>query len=148
LGKRRRDISQRTGRHQGHGAAGGAAAGLHNEIDRVTFSERLRRFVDRIAVDAGLAVRGLAGNWVAHQWPVAAGVNGNVGSPRQFQDQPRITLGEIEGHVAGHRSHPQDIEFRRRAGEQQHHRVVLPGVAIDDNRPCHGAPSPLQVIIS
>ncbi len=56
------------------------------------------------------------------------------GLPGQFAHDPRVLLGQRQGHVARHGGDAQHLDILGRGQRQQdRHRVILSGVGVDDD---------------
>ena len=85
-------------------------------------------------VQAGLAVHVLGGDQLAHQRPRAAGMDGQIGPSGEFAHLARILLGQRQRHVAGDHGDREHVQLVRRAERQQDgERIVMTGVAVDDD---------------
>jgi hypothetical protein len=86
-------------------------------------------------VDAGIAVDMFGSQRSDHQGPRATGMDRHVLALGQFADEPRIALRQFDRDIPGDRRHRKNADgFGRGKGEQEIDRIVLTGIAIDDDR--------------
>jgi hypothetical protein len=71
---------------------------------------------------------------LAHERPVRTRGDGNVATPGEFEHADRIGGGLVERLVAGDGRDAEQLEFGRGEREQQCDRVVVPGIAVDEDR--------------
>ena len=111
---------------------------LHHEvddgIDGVGGCERPGRLGQRDAVEAGLAVHVLGRLQDARERAGAAGVHGHRGVAGKLHELAGVALGEGQRDVAGDRGDGQGLDLVGRGqGQEDRDRVVLAGVAVDDD---------------
>ena len=70
--------------------------------------------------------------------PVRAGGDGDVGPAREGQDAQRVAGRRLERRVPADRRDAEQVDLGSRDREEDGERVVVPGVAIEDDRPGHG----------
>jgi hypothetical protein len=122
-GRDERDRSRRTADERGR------------ELDRGLGPEIDRRLGQVRAVEPGCAVDVDGDPRLPDQGPVGAGRNRDVLAAEQRERPAGVERGERERRVPGARCDPEDVQAGRRAGERDRERVVMAGVAVDDDRP-------------
>ena len=128
-----RDIRQRTGRDERHGD-GARRDRLGHELDRVGAERRSDRRRQRRPVEAALAVDVRRDGQVPDEGPVGARRDRDVAPADELQHPERIGSRLLERLVAVHRRHPEHVELRAAEREQQRDRVVVAGIAVEDDR--------------
>ncbi len=79
----------------------------------------------------------------ALQWSVGAAGDWHVGDPGHGAHHQRVAQALIHGLVAVHDRDGPQVDHRARVGQEQGHRVVMSGVAVQDHR--HGRSHPATV---
>ena len=129
-----RQIGQRAERRQGN-----VAVRRHQSIDEKIHGVRRLQGHDRLGKrGAGEAVGAMDTDRRPQGFQDrtrTAGMDGHMAASGDLADAQRIPRGKIERHVARHRGDGEQVEFRRGEGQQERHRVVLAGIAIDDQGP-------------
>jgi hypothetical protein len=134
LGEGERHVRERPDRAERHRARGPAADDVHDRVHRVLVPERHGRLGQLDAVQAGGAVDVLGRLQPPEERPGAAGVDRHIRPAAQLDELPGVAGGERQRDVAGDGGHCQQLDLIRAGQRQQEcHRVVLAGVAVDDN---------------
>ena len=130
------DIGERAGGHERDRIIGRCHQRLDDEIDGVLRLQRMGRIVDIEPVDARAPVHVLRGDQCAHQRARATGEDLHIGAPAELAHEARVAFRQRQRHVAGYRGDAKNFQFAGRSKrEQQHDRIVLARVAINQNRP-------------
>ena len=125
-------VGERPGGHQGHRLARGEDR-ADEEIHRVPGESgeagggQLRPVQARNAVDLG------GHDGLAQQRAVGSAGRGDILPADQAQDAPRVAPGLLPGLVAGDGGHPEHLQLRGGAGQQNRHHVVMAGIAVDED---------------
>ena len=90
------------------------------------------------AVEPGLAVDVAGDADVAQQRAGAAGGERHSGDPADAGDRECVAGDLLQGLVPGHGGHGEELDVGAAVGEQQRDRVVVPGVAVEDDLAGHG----------
>ena len=129
------DIGQRTRWNQGNGAGFVGHDGVDDEVDGVGIGKRgvgLRK-IDAVDVHAGGAVDGLGNFYGAHERAIAAGVDRNLRVTGDFLDHEGIAGDLVQGLVAADGGNAQHINVRVSHGQEQSHRIIVAGIAVQNN---------------
>ena len=113
-------------------AAAATAPAIHSTASRETgstFGGGQRR-----PVEPALAVDVCRDDELALQRLRRSGGDGHVRAARELQDAQRVRRGLLERLVAVGRRHAEQVELGACQREQQRDRVVVPGVAVEDDR--------------
>ena len=115
------------------------AQAVGEEVDRV---QRLglargRRQVRPVEPRLAVHVRGHAR--LAHERPVGPGRHRHVAAAGELEHPQRVGRRLVERLVAVHGRDPEQLQLGARERQQQRHRVVVPGVAVDQDRRRHDA---------
>ena len=141
LDHRHGDIGQRAERAQRHRPWRLAAQRVDDEVDAVLGLERLLRFRQLRAVEAGRPVDMLGRHQRPPHWPPAAGIDRHLGASGELdhlQGVPGV-LGKAD--IAGDRDDAEHVELLGRGErEEDGDRVVLAGIGVDDDLARHGCP--------
>ena len=125
-----------------------APAGAHltrEELDGVLGDRRGRRVGELGAVQAGLAVDVRGDVALAHERPVGAGRDGHVGAAGELEHAERVRRRLLERLVARDGRDPDQLDLGRGEREQDRDRVVVAGVAVEDDRRAHRAEYPVHL---
>src|ERR671920_1921794 len=68
-----------------------------------------------------------------HEWTVRAGGDGDVGAVDELEHAQRVRGRLLERLIAGDRRDAEELELGRRECEQQRDRVVVTGVAVEQD---------------
>ena len=135
-GERQRDVGERAGRDQRDRTARCADPG-GEEVDRVLGDGRPGGRREVGPVEPGLPVHVLCHLRVADQRAVGTGGDRNVAAAGELEHAQRVGGRLVERLVAVDGGDPEQLELRARERQQQRHRVVVPGVAVDQHRRGH-----------
>ena len=111
----------------------GREQALGEEFDRVLLDRSATRGGEIGAVQAGLAVRVGRDDELAHERPVGAGRDGEVGSSGELEHAEGIGGDLVERLVPGDGRDAEDLELGAGEREQEGDRVVLARVAVDED---------------
>jgi hypothetical protein len=134
--EQQRDVGQRTGRHErdrplaGMDALGQIVHGVRR--DRLPLR---RRQVG--PVEAGLAVDVGGDRRFADERAVGAGGDRDVVAAGELEDAQRVGRGLRERLVAGDRRDAEQLDLGTGEREQHRHRVVVAGIAVEQDRYRH-----------
>ena len=103
-------------------------------VDGVLLLDRARRRRQVGAVEAGLAVHVRRDVALAHERLVGARVDRDVGAAGELEHAQCVGGRLVERLVAGDGRHADELELGRGDGEQQRNRVVVTGIAVEDDR--------------
>jgi hypothetical protein len=144
LGARRQgDVGQRPGRHEGHRPGVARHHRLHDDLDRVPGIERQYRLGEHRAVEPRLPVDARRVVPLPDQRAVGARRERHPGDPADPGHGQGVPGDAVEGLVAGDGRDGQQLDLRAAVREQQGDGVVVPGVAVQDDRVRHAASSPV-----
>src|SRR6266849_3890856 len=85
-------------------------------------------------VQTGLAVNLRGDELLADERPICTGGDGDVGASCKLEHADRIRRRLVERLVAGGGGDAEQLHFRRGYREKQRDRVVVPRVAVDEDR--------------
>ena len=137
LFKRHRDVGQGAKRAQGHRMRGLTPQGFNNEINAMLCLQRHRRIGQLRAIQPRLPMHIFRRDQLALDRAVAARVNPRLWLSSQFTDDPAVLFGELQGHIACHGRHPQNLQLGTGQRQQNGKGIVLPGVSVDDDLAGH-----------
>ena len=86
------------------------------------------------AVEPALAVDVRGDDELAAERPVGARRDGDVRAADELEDAERVGGRLLERLVAVRRRHAEQLDLRAREREQERDRVVVPGIAVEDDR--------------
>lgn len=129
------DIGQRTRWNQGNGAGFVGHDGVDDEVDGVGIGKRGAwvRKLDAIDIHAGGAVDNLGNFYGAHERAIAAGVDRNLRMTGDFLDDQGIAGDLVQGLVAADGGNAQQIDVGIAHSQEQGYRVIVAGVAVQNN---------------
>ena len=104
------------------------------EVDRMLGPRGAARRRQVGAVEAGLAVHVRRDVALAHERPVGARVDRDVAAARELEHAQRVRRRLVERLVAGDGRDADELELGRGEREQERDRVVVTGVAVEDDR--------------
>ncbi len=93
------------------------------------------------AVQTGLAVHVSGDVALANERCVRSGVDRDVAATGELEHAQRVVRRLVERLVAGDGRHADELELGRREGQQDRDRVVVAGIAVEDDRSRSHAPS-------
>ena len=99
---------------------------------------RGRRLRQRRPVQPALAVDVRGDDELPLERPVRAGRDRDVGPADELEHPQRVRGRLLQRLVAVRRRHAEELDLGAREREQQRDRVVVPGVAVEDDRRAHG----------
>ncbi len=132
----KRDVGQRAGRHERDGLRAGCDRPLH-EVDRVLAERLVPRRRQRRAVEAAVAVDVRCDHQLPLERTIRAGRDRDVGATDEVEHAQRIRRRLLERLVAVDGGDPEQLDLRAREREEQRDRVVVPGIAVEDDRNAH-----------
>ena len=103
-------------------------------VDRVLLLGRARGRRQVGAVEPGLAVHVRRDVALAQERLVGAGVDRDVGAARELEHAQRVGGRLVERLVARDGRHADELELGRGDGQQEGDRVVVTGIAVEDDR--------------
>ena len=86
------------------------------------------------AVETALAVHVRGDDELAGEWTIGARRDRDVGSARELQYTKRVPRGLLQCLVPVGRGDPEELHLRARERQQERDRVVVPGIAVEDDR--------------
>ena len=132
-GEQQRDVRQRPDRDQRHRPVG-VADRLCEELDGVLVHRLALRRRQIGTVETRLAVDVRGDELLAYERPVRACGDGDISSSRELEHAERIRRRLVERLIAGDARDAEQLHLRRGECEQQRDRVVVPRVAVDEDR--------------
>ena len=99
--------------------------------------QRAARLGQFDAVETGFAVDGRGDFLFAYDGAIASCVHGDIDGVRLLQYGTRIVGDLVEALVATDRGHADQIDVRVTHCEQDRDGVVVAGIAVQDDLPCH-----------
>ena len=109
---------------------------LH-EVDGVLAERASAGGRQRRAVEAAVAVHVRRNGELTVERPVGAGGHGNVGAPGEIEHAKSICRRLLERLVPVDGRHTEHVELRARERQQQRDRVVVAGIAVEDDGDAH-----------
>ena len=131
--EQQRDVGQRAGRHERDGLRAGGDRPLQ-EVDRVLAERIVPGRRQRRTVEAAVAVDVRRDRQLPFERAVGAGSDRDVGAAGEIEHAQRIRRRLLERLVAVDRGDAENLELGAREREQQCDRVVVPRVAVEDDR--------------
>ena len=128
-----RDVRQRADRDE-RDRPGRAEDPLGEEVDRVLLDRCALRVGQARPVEPGLAMDVGGDEELAGERPVGAGCDVHVPTADELEDAQGVRRRLLERLVPGDRRDAQEVELRAREREQERDRVVVPRVAVEQDR--------------
>ena len=136
--KQEGNVGQRSDRDQRHGPLRPANL-VGEEVDGVLSNRFFLRRRQIRSVETRLAVDVRRNELLAHERTVRTRCDGNVATSRELEHADGIRSRLVERLVAGDRRDAEDLHLGRGERQEQCDRVVVTGVAVDeDRRRAHG----------
>ena len=128
-----RDVRQRSRRDERHGSRrrGDGRGNPADGVGRDRLGARLRQ---RRAVEAALAVHVRGDDELALERPVGTRGDRHIRAASELEHAQRVRGRLLERLVPVGRRHAEELELRAREREEQRDRVVVAGVAVEDDR--------------
>ena len=124
-----RDVRQRPGRDERR-----AGDALREEVDGVLGDRTSPRLRQLRPVEPGLAVDVGGDERLTDERAAGAGRDRHVVPSDELEHPKRVGRRLLHSLVAGHRRDAQELDLLAREREQERDRVVVPGVAVEENR--------------
>src|SRR5438105_1544695 len=132
-------FSSRVSRRSGRNAyASATASWIREEVDRVLGDRTAARRRQVRAVETRLAVHVRGDEQLADERPIGARCDRHVVAPHELERADRVRSRLLERLVARHGRDAEELDLGARQREQERDRVVVAGIAVDEDRDAHG----------